>query len=400
MAMPNELIYTSLPRGLIPGSQGFCLAAATQRIPSSLCDRVEKLNVYLVLSDFRDSENPPSFGHYRVMVGGVERCVISRVGVAGRSYTKRVKIVGHHWVLNDTDRAGAGPAWMLRQPGVVEADWTSEPMYRQPRNLPVGDRPPSQCDYWEQVSGDAGWAGVLADAFIDRPHQTTYIIVPRGTDSLRLIEEAIALLPHAMRWQVTFATHYSSTPAGTSCNWRVVSAGTDAVRTAQESPSATIIDLTASRQLDQTSQRIDFARTGQGILEAETLQTDLLATVELSRTPKTSTEDLRQRQTPLPSDFETYDVVSPIEPILQNANERKAPSTNTQVSLQRNVQKPVETELSATERMSSKSGISVLFWSIAILWPLAVLLAWSLLNKNSPTREREVDTTSKLEIDL
>ena len=44
--MTQELIYTSAPRGLKPGSHGFCTVAVTQGMPPNLAERLEALSGY------------------------------------------------------------------------------------------------------------------------------------------------------------------------------------------------------------------------------------------------------------------------------------------------------------------------------------------------------------------
>ena len=44
--MSQELHYTSVPRGLKPGSRGFCTVAATPHLPGPLVERLEALSGY------------------------------------------------------------------------------------------------------------------------------------------------------------------------------------------------------------------------------------------------------------------------------------------------------------------------------------------------------------------
>ena len=44
--MSQELHYTSVPRGLKPGSRGFCTVALTPHMPGPLVDRLEALSGY------------------------------------------------------------------------------------------------------------------------------------------------------------------------------------------------------------------------------------------------------------------------------------------------------------------------------------------------------------------
>ena len=44
--MSQELHYTSVPRGLKPGSRGFCTVGMTPHMPGPLVDRLEALSGY------------------------------------------------------------------------------------------------------------------------------------------------------------------------------------------------------------------------------------------------------------------------------------------------------------------------------------------------------------------
>ena len=64
--MSQELIYTSAPRGLKPGSQGFCTVVSTQGISASLVQRLEALSGYRHVFPPQDPNarlNPVLFSH-------------------------------------------------------------------------------------------------------------------------------------------------------------------------------------------------------------------------------------------------------------------------------------------------------------------------------------------------
>jgi hypothetical protein len=44
--MSQELIYTSAPRGLKPGTRGFCTVVSTQQMSQPLAERLESLSGY------------------------------------------------------------------------------------------------------------------------------------------------------------------------------------------------------------------------------------------------------------------------------------------------------------------------------------------------------------------
>lgn len=71
--MTQELIYTSAPRGLRPGTQGFCTVVSTQGMPVNLAMQLESLSGYRHLyppGSPQESQNPVTWSHLRLRVGG------------------------------------------------------------------------------------------------------------------------------------------------------------------------------------------------------------------------------------------------------------------------------------------------------------------------------------------
>src|SRR5665213_3458916 len=130
IAMSLELIYTSAPRGLRPGTSGFCTVAMTGRIPDPLVERLESLSGYRAvypLGDPQAAQNPVVWAHWRVNVGDRPRSVLSRVAFAGADYSQRSNKFAHHIVVEPNEQPPAGPAWVLGQSGVMESEWAQEP---------------------------------------------------------------------------------------------------------------------------------------------------------------------------------------------------------------------------------------------------------------------------------
>jgi hypothetical protein len=234
--MSQELIYTSAPKGLKPGSRGFCTVASTQGMPAPLAERLESLSGYRPIyppGSPSAVENPVSYAHWRISIGGKTSSVLSRVAFAGFDYTQRSNKLAHHLVVDAAEQTPAGPAWVLMQPGVMETAWSGEPrVLPAGRGVPNGENPLRVCETWAALAGDAGWAGALVEAFVLDASKPAYIIYEPGTDLLPLINEAIALLPTHLRWQVTFNTFFDSLPAGLTCTWRCCVAGTPAAEEA------------------------------------------------------------------------------------------------------------------------------------------------------------------------
>lgn len=263
--MSQELVYTSAPQGLKVGSRGFCTVASTAGMPAALAERLESLSGYRHVFPPQDPQarnNPVAWSHLIVSLGGKCYHVVSRVADAGLDYSQRSNKLAHHVAFEPGELPLGGPAWCLAQPGFVRSTWNEQPQTLPAgRAVPNGDRPPAPCTAWQRATGDAGWAGVLAQSADQR--QGAFIIFSPGTDLLPLMVEALALVPPARRWEVTFSTYVTKLPPGVDCRWRCVVAGSEEALAAQRTPGATVIDLTQPLGKAPSSQLVECARTGQ-----------------------------------------------------------------------------------------------------------------------------------------
>ena len=263
--MSDELLYTSAPRGLRPGTSGFCTVAVTGGLGPAWVERLESMGGYKPLypaGDARAADNPVAYAYARVAVAGKTRSVLSRACFSGFDHTGRTNKFVHYLLPGDVERGPGGPAWAMRQRGVMDQAWDGGEPHAIDAGRPLpADRPPAApAKAWAKAAGDAAWAAALAGVAEEDPAAVVYLVYPAGTDVLALFDEAIRLLPSGRRWSVTFNTYLTEQPAGgAACAWRGVVAGTPAAKAAR----GRVIDLTAldPSQLP-TGPLADAARTG------------------------------------------------------------------------------------------------------------------------------------------
>jgi GTPase-associated protein 1, N-terminal domain type 2/GTPase-associated protein 1, middle domain len=262
--MSQELIYTSAPAGLAPGTRGFCVVASTPNMLASLTERLEALSAYRHVFQPHDPNaplNPIAYSHLKLSVSGRTCHVLSRVAAAGVDYTNRTNKFAHHVVLDPVELPAAGPAWLMLQPGFMETAFNG-----QPRILPIGRQPPradqgpAVCRAWQQLTGDAGWGGLLAETAADNSRPGAMIIYRPGMNMLPLVTEAIALLPPDKRWEVTFTTYFTKLPPGIDCKWRFVLDASPEVTA--RIPGMLIVDLSRPLPCTVNNAWSQAARTG------------------------------------------------------------------------------------------------------------------------------------------
>jgi len=232
----------------------------------NLADRLEALSGYRYVFPPNDPNahlNPVVYSHLRVTVGGKPYHVLSRICAAGLDYTQRSNKFAHHVVLDQKELTASGPAALLAAPDFMESTWQGEPrILASARKLPQIAVAPAVCCHWQQVAGDAGWAGVLAEAATQATPRMAAVIFRPGTDVLSLVSEALALLPTPLRWQVTFSTFFTKLPPEVQCQWRFVLAGSPEARALQRSARFVTIDLSKLPGVAPNSPMVTAARTG------------------------------------------------------------------------------------------------------------------------------------------
>ncbi|SFJ02143.1 GAP1-N2 domain-containing protein [Planctomicrobium piriforme] len=264
--MIQELLYTSAPKGLKPGSRGFCTVLSSSGMSAPVATALEGLSGYRPIfppGDSRAKQNPIVYSHLQFPLAGRRSSVLSRIADYGLDYSQRTNKLAHHVIIDPSERPAGGPAWLLQKPGFMRTSWDCElkiVSHEQP--VPQGNAPAAICTTWQQATGDAGWAGVLAENFLKHPERPAYLLFEPGMDLLPLIAEALALLPPERRWEVTFSTYFTKLPQGGVCNWRCVLADTPEANESRRSVQSLRLNLCQPMPPPPPGPYTDYARTG------------------------------------------------------------------------------------------------------------------------------------------
>jgi|GEM_PF-1461584 len=265
--MAYELFYTSAPKGLRPLTSGICTVGMTRGFPGPFIPRLEALSGYrppfegALLSDC-----PIAYSHWIIEAAGVTRHILASVRATKPDHTLRSNKLAHYLLLRESELSKMGPAWILFQPGVMSSEWFGEPReFETEMILPEKNTTDCvRCDAWEKLTGDAGWAGVIANSAMLDSTVPCSIVYPKGTEVLQLVHEALLLIPPEWRWRVTFSTYFMDPFAGLRCAWRFCMDGTPAASAARQSPGLTV-DLCIKGPCTRKGQFIDAARTGKNV---------------------------------------------------------------------------------------------------------------------------------------
>ncbi|MCX7395552.1 MAG: hypothetical protein NTW75_15660 [Planctomycetales bacterium] len=265
--MSQELLYTSAPRGLKPGSRGFCTVLSTQGMPAPLATALEGLSGYRLISTAGDkgaNRNPIVYSHLILPAGGRTLNVLSRIAEFGLDYSQRANKLAHHVVLDKTELLPGGPANLLSMPDFMREQWQGEPKVVAFKPVKREGRLPSgPCRAWEERTGDAGWAGVLAESFLRDPERLVFLMFAPGQEILPLFAEALSLLPVERRWNVTFSTYFTGLVPGTTCVWRAMVYDSKEAHESLRFVQALRVDLTSgSLGPARGGTLVEAARTG------------------------------------------------------------------------------------------------------------------------------------------
>ena len=265
--MSTELLYTSAPKGLRHGTKGYCTVLMTAGMPINAIARLEGVSDYRWVYKAGNPQNPVNYSHRRINVGGTYANVLSRIADYGIDYSGRENKIAHHLILDPNELVPAGPAWLLGQRTVMRSEWLGQ--CETPSTGPViprADQQPRICALWKSVTGDAGWGGIIAEAFAVGDNQPFWVIYPieHHESLLELVDEAISLLPSNQRWRATFSTYATNIPPDVQCKVRFVPAGSSEAKFAESSNR--FVNLAKAPTITSASVWVEKAR---GVVKTE-----------------------------------------------------------------------------------------------------------------------------------
>lgn len=264
--MAQELIYTSAPMGLRGGSGGFCTVAYTKNMSLTLVQMLESLSAYkpaFALHDVQADKNPIAYSHYLFTIQLHSYSILSRIAPTLADHTQRDNKLAHHVVLSRRELSEVGPLGVMLDDDFFVKDWNEEPHYLNERVISSGQVDEQNLAItWQEVAGDAGWAGVMARHSLERPRVPVFVIYKAGMPMDLLFYEAMRLLPKEQRWRITFNTYFCYLPAGATCLWRGCLEGSSAANEARRQPQGLVIDLT--RPLPELTEKNPFIECARG----------------------------------------------------------------------------------------------------------------------------------------
>lgn len=206
--MIGRLVITSVPQGLGAGP-GYQPVLRSQGMRPAVAERLRLRSGYPHPYPFGDTRNPEVFFHRIESIGGQRLHVLARVGDAGSDYSGRSNRLSDLLVVDDAPcrAVPAGPASVAAAfPWFRHWQGPAREVAEDQRLPAAADGSPTGCLAWAAATGDPGWAGHLAAAFLERRECLLISRPDDDVDVLKLYVEAMLLLPPDVRWNVTFNT--------------------------------------------------------------------------------------------------------------------------------------------------------------------------------------------------
>ena len=261
--MIQELISTSAPRCL-DGNVGFGIVAQTQGMSPNVSQAANALSGYTHIAAPGSAANPVIYLHAARQTGGMLLHIVSRIADCGNDYSGRSNRIAHHWIIEESDvRSLPGGPCELTAQNIFRSQWTEKPAVLPPKNLSSTDVPPKKCTAWEQMTGDAGWGGIVAER-AEKGDPISIIFSPEhsGIHLRTLIGEALGLLPSSVRWRITFSTYSmkSHEAGGGKIQIKCFLAGSEESQFARQSPNTLVIDLWQRQEAAPAGKYVEWAR--------------------------------------------------------------------------------------------------------------------------------------------
>jgi hypothetical protein len=265
--MPQQLIYTSAPRGVVAGRSGHCTVARSAAMREALMLQLEKLSYYQHLS-LSGGQERPIYCCRLLDLRGSRYHVLTRIQDAGLDFTGRTNFLAHHLVFSPEEvRQFASPPAILRHwPGWLTS-WNKDPELFENENwssLAAVARATAPAIQWQQITGDAVNGYGLLEARAGIAFRVDEI---SDDQILALFAESLELLElrdprrdfRASAWQYTFTTSMQEQDNPADFRWRCLHSDNPAANRFATPDSRALSDVRVSRV---TSEEALFARAG------------------------------------------------------------------------------------------------------------------------------------------
>lgn len=266
--MPQQLIYTSAPRGVVAGRSGHCTVARSAAMREALMLQLEKWSYYQHLSLSGGQERP--IHSCRVIdLRGSRYHVLTRIQDAGLDFTGRTNFLAHHLVFTPEEiRQFPSPPIILRDWTGWVKSWSKEPVLLENEDWSALTKLSASVSVpakdWQQLTGDAGNGYGLLESRAGIAFRVDNLTEDR---ILGLFAEGLELLElrdprrdfRATAWQFTFTTSMQEQDNPADFRWRCLHSDNPASNRFAGPDCRQLSDVRAARV---TSEETMFARAG------------------------------------------------------------------------------------------------------------------------------------------
>jgi hypothetical protein len=229
--MPQQLIYTSAPRGIVAGRSGYCTVARSASMREALVLPLEKLCYYQHLS-LSGGQERPIFACRIIDLRGTRFHVLTRIQDAGLDFTGRTNFVAHHLVFTPEEikQFPPPPAILRDWPGWAKS-WTKDAQLLESENwtelIALATKTNIPAQTWQRVTGDAvngyGLLEARAGASFRVDDHPTETVLGLFAESVELLEVRDTRRDfRTAGWQFTFTTSIQEQDNPADFRWRCI----------------------------------------------------------------------------------------------------------------------------------------------------------------------------------
>jgi hypothetical protein len=266
--MPQQLIYTSAPRGVVAGRSGHCTVARSAAMREALMLQLEKLSYYQHLS-LSGGQERPIYSCRVVDIRGSRYHVLSRIQDAGLDFTGRTNFLAHHLVFTPEEvRQFPSPPVILRGWSGWVKSWSKEPQLLDKEDWSglagLSGSVSVPATNWQQVTGDA----VNGYGLLESRAGIAFRVDDLAEEKiLGLFAESLELLElrdprrdfRATAWQYNFTTSMQEQDNPADFRWRCLHSDNPAFNRFAGPDCRPLSDVRALRVTDEETM---FARSG------------------------------------------------------------------------------------------------------------------------------------------
>lgn len=247
-----ELIYSSSSENFLSEDPCLVPVAWTEGMPGTFISIVDAMMEYIEAAVSYLAEVPDRNAIYlkrKVFLGEKKFCLLIKIFFIGTDHCGKNQILIHHFFFDSHDKefaaSGASFTFMLDDNNFLES-WDCKASLLSPfiaRHKMLSNNIALQ---WQSLAGDAGWAGVIAEKFLENSSEPFFVECPDEVPAYiiaELIAEVARLIPHSKHFEFTYNSLFLQEKQNWDCFLRFCPVNSTPIKELKEKKSENFISF-------------------------------------------------------------------------------------------------------------------------------------------------------------